>query len=516
MKLGELFVDLGVRSGSAFSTLSNFAFKFNNVADAANKMMKGLEHFGGAKPLADFSQNILDISRRLTISTDKIQGLRRAAILTGTDFNNMARKLEEFEKERGSFVFGDRALLNKYSRFGLDANALWKGSSLDVFKQMVNVINGINDQRLKADYMAVAGFDVREFSAWQDYFRNQGIYDSDKDNLTRKQLEESEALNDEFRKLKTNIEGISNYIASELTDSMTGFVKTMNEFVNSDTIKDVINKGKSWWNQDGYIQREIKEFADGMLHPIDTISYHLNELTGGYASKFNNMGLIGKTGTTAGVLAMPGGQYLALGLAADTAADAITTSVLNVADWVEKTHQENNKYSSMKNMGLKGGIPSINSDPRILSQNVEKLKNLDNYLASRGYSVQYTSAMGGSHAGGVRSHASGNKVDFQLWKNGRPANLTPEEEKYLRDNGYFGGASGAVGWEPHKTQVGGGHYDVSVAGGFMEDRVAQGKTVNIYNNKNTTINAVEQDKVAGVVAADNKDFGRQFNLGYEY
>lgn len=511
MKLGELFVDLGVNSGSAFSTLSNFAFKFNNVADAANKMIKGLEHFGGTKPLADFSQNILDISRRLTISTDKIQGLRRAAVLTGTDFGNMARKLEEFEKERGSYVFGDRTLLNKYSKFGLDANALWKGNSLDVFRQMVNVINGIKDQRLRADYMAVAGFDVREFTAWQDYFKNQALYDNDKDNLTRKQLEDSEALNEEFRKLKTNVEGIGNYLASELTPTMTKFVETMNEFVNSKTIRKVIDKGKSWWQRvtdwsDKYgLTKELKEDL--------TYTWAGAKLALGLGLDENTR--LGTAGNAI-VADFLGAAPLKYSQAANLGTDLLTTGVLNAADWLEKTHQENNKYSSMKNMGLKGGIPSINSDPRILSQNVEKLKNLDNYLASRGYLVQYTSAMGGSHAGGVRSHASGNKVDFQLWKNGRPANLTPEEEKYLRDNGYFGGVSGAVGWEPHKNQVGGGHYDVSVAGGFMEDRVVQGKTVNIYNSKTTTLYGVESKDMAKTVEADNKDFGRQFNLGYEY
>lgn len=50
----------------------------------------------------------------------------------------------------------------------------------------------------------------------------------------------------------------------------------------------------------------------------------------------------------------------------------------------------------------------------------------------------------------------------------------------------------------------------------LEDNLMQSKNITVYNSKNTTINAVEQDRVAGVVLADNKDFGRQFNLGYEY
>lgn len=90
---------------------------------------------------------------------------------------------------------------------------------------------------------------------------------------------------------------------------------------------------------------------------------------------------------------------------------------------------------------------------------VAGIKFLDNYLASRGYEVVYTSAMGGKHAKGS-GHYNGAKIDVQVFKNGKPAKLTPEEEKYVYYSLGFKG-DGAVGWEAVPGQVGGGHYDLN-------------------------------------------------------
>jgi len=130
---------------------------------------------------------------------------------------------------------------------------------------------------------------------------------------------------------------------------------------------------------------------------------------------------------------------------------------------------------AMKDLGLKGAISSENSVPYIAANNAQNLKNLDNYLTAKGYKFSYTSAMGGGHAGGARSHGAGQKVDLVLNGGGQ---LSKEDEKWLMKNGFIG--NGAVGYHNAGS---GYHYDLSVSGGkglteaqMAEYEKAQGKT----------------------------------------
>lgn len=140
---------------------------------------------------------------------------------------------------------------------------------------------------------------------------------------------------------------------------------------------------------------------------------------------------------------------------------------------------------AMSSMGLKGKIWDNNSVPFISDKNVESLEYLDNYFSSKGMPIIYTSAMGGHTKGG---HVKGNKVDLQT--QGRV--LTPAEYKELFTLGFFGGNTGAVGYEyggktsitsPEEyerlykagkvTMANGAHYDIHI--GNKQNLLASGK-----------------------------------------
>ena len=123
----------------------------------------------------------------------------------------------------------------------------------------------------------------------------------------------------------------------------------------------------------------------------------------------------------------------------------------------------------MKDLGLKGKIDSGNSVPATLKKNAYNVQQLDHILASWGYDVTYTSNMGGKHQTGEKSHASGNKVDLQLMRGGKVDKLSTEQLEYLRKLGYWGGNTGALGWEAVAGQVGGGHYDLHIGNQVKAD-----------------------------------------------
>lgn len=140
----------------------------------------------------------------------------------------------------------------------------------------------------------------------------------------------------------------------------------------------------------------------------------------------------------------------------------------------------------MKDLGLKGTIvQGVNSKPYVAPNSVENLKKLDSTIDSWGYDILYTSAMGGSHAGGPRSHAAGQKVDLQLKKNGNPIKMNPRQEQALISAGFAGGNTGALGWEKVAGQVLGGHYDYSVGGGQKNNVTYNASEDNTNNNFST-------------------------------
>lgn len=140
----------------------------------------------------------------------------------------------------------------------------------------------------------------------------------------------------------------------------------------------------------------------------------------------------------------------------------------------------------MKDLGLKGTIvQGVNSKPYVAPNSVENLKKLDSTIDSWGYDILYTSAMGGSHAGGPRSHAAGQKVDLQLKKNGNSTRMTPGQEQALISAGFARNGTGALGWEPVAGQVLGGHYDYSVGGGQKNNVTYNASEDNTNNNFST-------------------------------
>lgn len=140
----------------------------------------------------------------------------------------------------------------------------------------------------------------------------------------------------------------------------------------------------------------------------------------------------------------------------------------------EMATQLGSGYVNMRQLGLKGSISSGNSIPFIKKENADNVKFLDSFFTSRGYKIDYTSAMGGGHAGGARSHASGNKLDYVLYKNGKQVRATKAEEVILTQMGFIN-ANGAIGY--HRNADGPGyHNDSHIGSGINLSATSEGRS----------------------------------------
>lgn len=139
----------------------------------------------------------------------------------------------------------------------------------------------------------------------------------------------------------------------------------------------------------------------------------------------------------------------------------------------EMAKQLGSGFVNMRDLGLKGSISSGNSIPFIKKENANNVKFLDDFFTSRGYKIDYTSAMGGGHAGGARSHASGNKLDYVLYKNGKQVQATKAEEAILKQMGFIH-ANGAIGY--HANADGPGfHNDSHIGSGINLQATSEGR-----------------------------------------
>ena len=171
----------------------------------------------------------------------------------------------------------------------------------------------------------------------------------------------------------------------------------------------------------------------------------------------------------------------------------------------------NSDYEDMRTLkakyGLKGAIDKNNSVPWLKKKNVGAMLQLDSMLNQWGFDVVYTSNMGGNHKGGAKSHASGNKVDLQLFRNGKPAYLNAKQLAQLKAKGYFGGNTGALGWEKNAKQIGGGHYDLTTSASFVKvDRSneAINSAISRYEKDQAEAHRKQQAKEATDKSKDGK------------
>lgn len=486
MKLGELYVDLGVNSGSAFNTISNFAFQFNNLASLADKFTHSITN-GIAKPVfknAPLLHDIKNLSVLLGESYKSIQGIRNAAGALGVNWSTMTGKIQKFNQERMSWALGQNPeFMKKYAQFGL-TDADMKLSGLGVINRIIGTISGIGNESLRAQFAEISGFSLDELKAWQNFFKDRVRYEEDAYNFTEKEIEQGNALSLALNELSENARKASEQLGKNLTPTVLKVI-------------DFINK-----------KMESGGFRSFMEHPIDYLQNHKPD----WLKKYDSLDWKQKIALSPITALLPYGQAY---LSGSLIGEGITTAGLNY--FGSKT--QNTFLSNLADLSLRGKISSLNSKPTIASSNVARMKMLDDIVGAwaeaNGYSLQYTSAMGGNHKKGS-GHYSGSKVDFQIFdKAGNLVSLPENIANQLKSLGYWGSSTGAVGKEFHKN--GRFHYDAFI--GNLEDRVMQGSSRNITVNKNTTINLSSADQIPTTLEGDAKateTLAEQFALGSEY
>lgn len=255
----------------------------------------------------------------------------------------------------------------------------------------------------------------------------------------------SDELMDEIKSIGESITDMVNLPATKITNTINiPNLQSTTDKLNSSTIG---------------VSDAIQQSIDSNGGPVSSVGSAINNILG------ENIPLISAPDDTIGVSSNENNE---ISISKGGSANVLSNTNLNVSK-VDSTYTgttqplHGTQAVKLSDLGLSGTIvdpygtgSGSNSLPLIAANNAGALQSLDKQLKDWGYDVLYTSAMGGHKANS--NHWKGNKVDFQLLKNGKFTKLSSNQEIALAKAGYF--SNGAQGWERNSTQKGGGHYDI--------------------------------------------------------
>lgn len=201
MKLGELFVDLGVNSGSAFNTLTGFAFKFNQLFDLAKNFGGTLDSVFGKTP--EYANKLNRLNQVTSLSRNTLQAMSYAAKTSKTSLDSMVGQITNLDEAFLRFRRGDSDLLRKLSPLGITSkNILESKNSLELMEKVIKRVQAIPDDRTRYGFLQQFGLSVEDYNAYADFLENREHYEKRQINLTDEEIKNL----DRIYKLRLEIE----------------------------------------------------------------------------------------------------------------------------------------------------------------------------------------------------------------------------------------------------------------------------------------------------------------------
>lgn len=121
MKLGELFVDLGVNSGNALNSLTNFSIKFLALKTAASQVAGVVDDlFGGTMK---YGQQLEKMNFMTGVSVEWMQKMKFSAEQVGSSFETVIGTLKNLQQENAKIMMGE-GNASPFQKLNIDVSKL--------------------------------------------------------------------------------------------------------------------------------------------------------------------------------------------------------------------------------------------------------------------------------------------------------------------------------------------------------------------------------------------------------
>lgn len=127
MKLGELFVDLGVNSGNALNSLTNFSIKFLAIKNAASQFADSIDGLFG--DTARFGQQLMKNNFITGQSVEWMQKMKFRAEQVGASFEDVIGTLKNLQKANADILMG-QGNIAPFQKLNIDMSRLREPAQL--------------------------------------------------------------------------------------------------------------------------------------------------------------------------------------------------------------------------------------------------------------------------------------------------------------------------------------------------------------------------------------------------
>lgn len=127
MKLGELFVDLGVNSGNALNSLTNFSLKFLAIKNAASQFADSIDGLFG--DTARYGQQLIKNNFITGQSIGWMQKMKFRAEQVGASFEDVIGTLKNLQKANADILMG-QGNIAPFQKLNIDMSKLREPSQL--------------------------------------------------------------------------------------------------------------------------------------------------------------------------------------------------------------------------------------------------------------------------------------------------------------------------------------------------------------------------------------------------
>lgn len=222
MKLGELFVDLGVNSGSALNSLTTFSIKFNSLAMMAEKVGDIFDNTFGK--VANFGQQLANANRATGISVEWFQKMKWSAEQTGTSLETVISTIKGLQKANADILLG-QGNIKPYQRLNIDMSFLRNPTQLlDEIMSKLMRYNHAFQQTLLSE------LGISEDIL--DLYKQKTINIHDSLGLTQQEVEELDDLKKEWVALRQTFSGMGYKFFAGLADEAKVAIKWVRELIN--------------------------------------------------------------------------------------------------------------------------------------------------------------------------------------------------------------------------------------------------------------------------------------------
>lgn len=264
MKLGELFVDLGVNAGGAFNQIATFAFQFENLAHLSERATKWVDDFFGETP--KYAHSLQQLSDRTGLSVENLQDLELAAKQSGTTIEALVGKYESLASAWTDWSLRGKDAGDSFAvslrKMGFTQEEIAGFRTAEDF--IVSILDKINNPISKgaAQQLKRALLPQEMYEAFDLYYNHREELEDAESGLDREHIRRLSDLDKYLKMVSENATRRYNRWKGDHAETFKGILKFIDDF-NSELYEAVDNS---------------ESFGDAFSNAIDVCLEKLDEL----------------------------------------------------------------------------------------------------------------------------------------------------------------------------------------------------------------------------------------------